>query len=101
MCELKADHQIVCGAIEFLVSGHQGFADPRQARFVVFADNELVWVGPAIGSHGHGFAAVNEFCAALAESMPAPHDLVGYPAAGSAIPAFHWLNGKAITDFLA
>src|ERR1700682_1297177 len=101
MRELKADDQIVRSAITFQVSGHQRLADPRQAGLVLLADNELIRIGPPIGPHGHGLAAVNKLRAAFTKSMPAPHNLVGYAAAGCAIPPFHWLNGKTIADFLA
>src|SRR6266404_4645478 len=101
MRELKADDQIVRGAVTFLVSGHQRLADLYQTRFVRFADNELVWIGPSIGPHGHGLTAVNKLGPAFTEPLPTPHDLVGYAAGGCAIPAFHWLDGKAIANLLA
>src|SRR5438876_6105156 len=101
MRELKSDHQIVRRSTTGLVGADEGLAQFGQIFFVLLDDDKLVRVRPPVRAHRHGFTAVNQLRAALAEPLPAPADFVGRAAGGSAVPAFHWLNGPAIADAFA
>src|SRR5579863_5151164 len=80
---------------------YQGVSQPRQIGFVLFLDDQLVWICPAIGADRHGFAAPNQFRAALATAGPSAQNLVCESASSRSVPAFHRLHGETVADFLA
>src|ERR1043166_1763576 len=101
MSELEADDEILGVAVTLLMGADQDLAQLSQVFLVLFDDEELMGVGACVGSDGHGFAAVDRFCAALAEALPASAHLRGGPAGAGGVPAFHRLAGPAIPGALA
>ena len=93
--QLKADDQVVGVAAMVLVRGHKGFPELRQAGFVLFIDDELVGIGPAIGAHRHSFATEYELGAALAEALPAAEDVVGEAAKLVCRPSLPWAGRRS------
>lgn len=98
MGELKTDDEIVGSAVFSGVRGGEFFAEFADASDVFAVDDELVWIGAAVGTNSHGFAAENEFGAAFAEASPAPEHVIGDAAGSGAVPTFHGMNGDAIAD---
>src|SRR6185312_14748376 len=64
----------------------------------VFADDELLRIGAAVGPHGAGFAAPDELGARQAEAAPAAFGVLGRVAVALAVPAFHRMHGEAVAD---
>src|SRR6478752_6807546 len=98
MRELKSDHQVIRTPVSLAMRVKQLFAQLRQSGFVLFVDDQLVWIGAAIGSHGHGFATVDELGATLAESAPAAHDFIRDVTHRCSVPTFHRLDRDAIAN---
>ena len=94
--QLKADDEIVGGSVPLSMGRHQRLSQPSQIAFVLFVNDELVRIRPAIGPHRHGLAPENELRAAFAETPPAPLHLFRDAARRGAVPAFHRLDGPAI-----
>src|SRR5262249_8580988 len=70
----------------------------RQTLLVFLAEDQLVGVRTAIRTHRHGFAATDQFGAAGSEPPPSPDNPIGHPASRCAVPTFHGLDGKTISD---
>ena len=97
--ELEADDEVVGAAHGAFVLFDEGGAHAGEAVACVRGDDDLIWVRAACVIDGGGFATPDEFGAALAEALPAADGVVGGIAVGSAVPAFHGINGDAIADF--
>jgi hypothetical protein len=76
-------------------------SESGKAGKILAIDDELVGIGAAIGPNSHGFSAVNELRAALAEALPPAHNVVGNASARGPVPPFHRLNGVTVSDLLA
>src|SRR5580704_18579411 len=97
--ELKADDEAVGAAHGAFVFFDERGAHAGEAVARVRSDDDLIGIGAACVIDGGGFAAPDEFCAALAEALPAPDGVVAGVAVGRAVPAFHGIDGDAIADF--
>src|SRR5262245_625228 len=101
MSQLKADHQVIGAAESLLVSAHEDFAQFGQIALVLFANNELSWIGPSVGANRHGLAAIDQLGTAFSEALPAPAHFLCCSAGGRAVPSLHGLDRPAIADALA
>ncbi len=96
--QLEANDQVVRAAISLAMRLDQGLAQLREAGPVLFVNDELVRIGAPFGDHGHGLPAPDQLRAAFTEAPPASQHGLGHAPAGGAVPAFHRLNGPAISD---
>ena len=99
MRELEADDEAVGVAHGAFVFFDEGGAHFCQAVARVRGDDDLIGICSAGVIDGGGFAAPDEFGAALAEALPAADGVVGGIAVGRAVPAFHGIDGDAVADF--
>src|SRR4051812_10821357 len=90
--ELKAYHQVLCGAE---VLGMRRLENPDQflqAPFILLADDQLIGVGASVRSHRHRFGTADDLRPTLAKSPPASSHLLRHPARRRAVPAFHGMD---------
>src|SRR5580704_15480747 len=99
MGELEADDEAVGAAHGAFVFFDERGAHAGEAVARVRSDDDLIGIGAACVIDGGGFAAPDEFCAALAEALPAADGVVAGIAVGRAVPAFHGIDGDAIANF--
>src|SRR5216684_8053461 len=99
--QLEADDQVLCVSEPARVCRNQVLPEFRKFHLVRLIDDELIWIGPSIGTHGHGLAAQNQLRAAFAEPAPTPNDFFSDTAGGGPVPAFHRLDGIASAYSLA
>src|SRR5205814_2835267 len=96
--ELESNHEIVRLSVAVPMGAHEDFPNLREIFFVFLDDKELVGVGAAIGAHCHCLAAIDQFCAALAETLPPAAHLLRRASRGCRIPTFHRLHCPAVAD---
>ena len=83
-----------------MVCGDERLAKQAQLTFCVLVDQQLIRVRAPLVTHGHGLASPDQLCAAGAEVFPTSDSGVSGSAINRAIPAFHRMNAKAVTDLL-
>src|SRR5580704_4671073 len=96
--ELEADYQAVGVAHRAFVFVDESGAHAGEAVARVWGDDDLIGIGAAGVIDGGGFAAPDELGAALAETLPSADGVVAGVAVGSAVPAFHGIDGDAVAD---
>ena len=96
--QLQADDEPVVVAHRLAVRADQRVAQPRDGGLAAGGHHQLVGIGAAVVTHGHGLAAPDQLGAREAEVAPAPDRVVGRPAVFVAIPAFHRLDREAVAD---
>src|SRR5215470_9910774 len=79
----------------------QGRPKLGQPFFCVSGDDQLVRVRAAFGGDCNRLSTPNQLCAATTNSPPAAYCAFSWIAVGSPVPAFHGLNGNAVSDFQA
>ena len=99
MGELQTDDDIVAVfAGRFLVRGDDAFAHLGDVALALLGHDELLGIGAAVGAHRTSLAAPQQLGAGQAEAPPATFGILGRAAVALAVPAFHRMNGKTMTD---
>ena len=99
--ELETGDQIVRRAELLRMGALEDGDEFPQSRLVLLDDDELIRIGASVRTHRHRFATEDEFCAALAEPLPASAHFICDAAGRRAVPAFHRVNRPAVADALA
>src|SRR6186997_3280066 len=87
MSELKTNHRLTLCSMRLAVCLEQNFPKLRQSRLVLLRNNQLIWIGPAVCAHSHGFSAVNQRSAAFPKPLPTTANVVRDSAGGCSIPS--------------
>ena len=99
MGELQADDDVVAViAGGFFVRGDDAFAHRGDIALALFGHDELLGIGAAVGAHGAGLAAPQQFGAGKTEAPPTAFGVLGRATIALAIPAFHRLNRQTMAD---
>ena len=77
---------------------HELVAKRRDRALGLGREHQLMRVGAAVVSHGHGFAPPDQLRAAHAEVSPPPPRQIARLASGRAVPPLHRQNAEAIAD---
>ena len=98
--ELQAEEEVVggVGATLFAVAVEECLGEALHGLEVFGSVVELVWVGPALGDDGEGFAAPDELGSGESEVSPASNGVLRGGAVGFGVPAFHWMDAPAVAD---
>ena len=68
---------------------------------VLLVDEQLIRIRPPVVTHSHRLAAPNQLRATGAKVFPAAEGGISRSAIRRAVPAFHWLNTKPVTNLPA
>src|SRR5262249_32847414 len=68
--KLKTNDQVVGGSIALAMGGQQDLSNFSEVGLVLLANDQLIWVGAAIGPYRHCFTTENQFCATFTEALP-------------------------------
>src|SRR5262245_4998845 len=98
MRELKTDQQAVIISAFTSMFRDQRLAQILDITHCPVVEQKLVGIRSPVLTHGDGFAAPDEFCAARSEMLPTADGQRTGPAIRRPVPAFHGLDRESIAD---